>query len=107
MIRSGLIIAFLAASAASALAHHGFGTFDLQRSVTYAGKLTRLEFINPHSWLYFEVTDANRKVDEASVRDALGPYACDGPAGRRRCSRSARWSRSTHRPIGPTRPPAT
>jgi hypothetical protein len=30
--------------------------------VTYTGKLTRLEFINPHSWLYFEVTDANGKV---------------------------------------------
>ena len=62
MIRSGLIIAFLAASAASALAHHGFGTFDLQKSVTFTGKLTKLEFINPHSWLYFEVTDASGKV---------------------------------------------
>ena len=55
------IIAAFLASAAVASAHHGFGTFDLTKSVTYTGKLTRLEFINPHSWLYFEVTD-NGKV---------------------------------------------
>ena len=55
-------IALLLASAATVSAHHGFGTFELNKSVTYTGKLTRLEFINPHSWLYFEVTDANGKV---------------------------------------------
>jgi hypothetical protein len=60
--RTGLIAVILSAAAVPALAHHGFGTFDLSRSVTYTGKLTRLEFINPHSWLYFEVTDPNGKV---------------------------------------------
>ncbi len=64
MMRTGLIVFLVAAAAAPALAHHGFGTFDLARSVTYTGKLTRLEFINPHSWLYFEVTDANGKVSK-------------------------------------------
>jgi hypothetical protein len=62
MSRSIILIAFLVASAASVSAHHGFGTFELSKSVTYTGKLTRLEFINPHSWLYFEVTDASGKV---------------------------------------------
>ena len=62
IIRSITFIAALLASAAVASAHHGFGTFELNKSVTYTGKLTRLEFINPHSWLYFEVTDANGKV---------------------------------------------
>ena len=64
MMRTGLIVAFVvAAAAAPTLAHHGFGTFDLSRSVTYTGKLTKLEFINPHSWLYFEVT-TNGKVQK-------------------------------------------
>jgi hypothetical protein len=62
IIRSIAFIAAILASAAVASAHHGFGTFELNKSVTYTGKLTRLEFINPHSWLYFEVTDANGKV---------------------------------------------
>jgi len=58
---AAVVVAFVL-SAAGVSAHHGFGTFDLSKSVTYTGKLTRLEFINPHSWLYFEVTDANGKV---------------------------------------------
>ena len=62
IIRSIAFIAAVLASAAVASAHHGFGTFELNKSVTFTGKLTRLEFINPHSWLYFEVTDANGKV---------------------------------------------
>jgi hypothetical protein len=62
MIRSGLVAALFLAAGSTGLAHHGAGTFDLSRSVTYTGKLTRLEFINPHSWLYFEVTDANGRV---------------------------------------------
>src|SRR5262249_45327828 len=28
----------------------------------YDGKLTRVELVNPHSWLYFDVTDASGKV---------------------------------------------
>ena len=62
MIRSILVLAVAIASVGTVSAHHGFGTFDLSKSVTYEGKLTRLEFINPHSWLYFEVTDASGKV---------------------------------------------
>jgi hypothetical protein len=50
------------AAASPALAHHGFGTFDMQKSVTLTGKLTRIEMINPHSWLYFEATDEKGKV---------------------------------------------
>jgi hypothetical protein len=62
MIRPIAVLTVFFASVVTASAHHGFGTFDLSKSVTYTGKLTRLEFINPHSWLYFEVTDANGKV---------------------------------------------
>jgi hypothetical protein len=52
------------ACAAPVWAHHGPGTFELGKSVTYTGKLTRVDFVNPHSWLYFEVTDANGRVSK-------------------------------------------
>ena len=67
MIRPVLIAALLVSSASLAYAHHGFGSFDMSKSVTLTGKLTRVEFINPHSWLYFEVTDANGKVQSLSA----------------------------------------
>ena len=50
------------ASTVPVFAHHGGGSFDLAKSVTFAGKLTRVELINPHGWLYFDVRDADGRV---------------------------------------------
>ena len=61
------VVAFVVtffACAVAASAHHGPGTFELGKSVTYTGKLTRIDFVNPHSWLYFDVTDANGQVSK-------------------------------------------
>src|SRR5579871_1717483 len=57
-------IFFLLAALSSplALAHHGGAEYDLTKTVKYKGKLTRVEMINPHSWLYFDVTDVSGKV---------------------------------------------
>ena len=62
MVRTIAICALLVAAASPAWAHHGAGTFELSKSVTFTGTLTRIEFINPHSWLYFEVKEADGKV---------------------------------------------
>jgi hypothetical protein len=65
MIRTGAFVILFVACAAPAFAHHGAGTFELSKSVTFKdAKLTRVEFINPHSWLYFEVTDASGRVSK-------------------------------------------
>src|SRR5262245_20998169 len=51
-------------SAPMAFAHHGAGSFELSKSVTFAGaKLTRIDLINPHSWLYFDVMSADGRVE--------------------------------------------
>jgi hypothetical protein len=55
---AGLILA-----SPQALAHHGIANFDLNADIALEGVITRVEFINPHSWLHFRVTDA----DGASV----------------------------------------
>jgi hypothetical protein len=60
MIRSFLFAVSLSVLAVPVLAHHGFGTFDLQRSVTFDNAvLVEVDFINPHSWMYFDVVDEN------------------------------------------------
>jgi hypothetical protein len=62
MIRRSTFAALLLAAATPALAHHGFGTFDMQKTVSFTkATLTRVEFLNPHGWLYFETTE-NGKV---------------------------------------------
>jgi len=45
-----------------ARAHHGAGTFELNKTVQLSGKLTKIDLINPHSWLYFESTGKDGKV---------------------------------------------
>ena len=49
------------ACAGPALAHHGFGLFQMDKSVDYSGTLTKLELVNPHSYLYFDTVDADGK----------------------------------------------
>jgi len=45
---------WLAASAAHA--HHAFATeFDVDHPVALEGKVTKVELINPHSWIHIEV----------------------------------------------------
>jgi len=61
MIRRSTFVVLLFAAATPALAHHGFGTFDMQNTVSYPkAKLTRVEFLNPHGWLYFETTESGK-----------------------------------------------
>jgi len=64
MFKTTLSVVLLAA-AVPAYAHHGTGTFELNKTVSYPNaKLTKLELINPHSWLYFETTEADGKVQK-------------------------------------------
>lgn len=61
--RTALLAAVLGSAivgwgAAPALAHHAFASeYDIDKPITLKGKLTRLEWINPHSWVYVDVTD--------------------------------------------------
>jgi hypothetical protein len=53
------------ALAAPAVAHHGPGTFDLRSNISYpVATLTGVDMINPHSWLYFDVTGPDGKVSK-------------------------------------------
>ncbi len=45
-----------------ALAHHGGSEYALNQTVEFKAKLTRVELINPHSWLYFDVVEKDGKT---------------------------------------------
>jgi Family of unknown function (DUF6152) len=42
-----------------AAAHHSFAMFDQQKVVTLTGTVKNFEWVNPHSWIYLMVADAN------------------------------------------------
>jgi hypothetical protein len=50
--------------AATASAHHSFGTFLMNENVELKGTVTKLEYVNPHSWLHFNVTSTDGKTNE-------------------------------------------
>src|SRR5579862_5214955 len=45
-----------------ALAHHGGSEYDMSKTVEFHGKLTRVDMINPHSWIYFDVPEKDGTV---------------------------------------------
>jgi hypothetical protein len=55
-------MAIVLAWSAVASAHHGIINFDMNREVDVSGVVTRLAFVNPHSWLHFDVTGPDGRV---------------------------------------------
>ena len=58
--RATILLASLAP--VSALAHHGFGSFNTNEEIEITGVVTDLAFVNPHSWLYLDVRRQNGDV---------------------------------------------
>ncbi len=63
----------VAAVTTSAIAHHSFaGEFDIDRPISVDGVVKRMDFVNPHSWLYVDVTTAEGEVQEWAFEGGAG-----------------------------------
>jgi hypothetical protein len=47
--------------AGTASAHHSYQMFDRTKQVSYTGKVTRVEWTNPHVWFFVAVPDPKTK----------------------------------------------
>jgi len=63
-----VVIALVVAVAAPVIAHHAFSAeFDAKRPLTLEGKVTKMEWINPHAWIHIDVTKEDGAVEKWMV----------------------------------------
>ena len=63
-----LTAAGLLVSAGQSSAHHAFAAeFDADTPIDLKGSVTKVKWVNPHSWLFFDVKDAQGNVTNWGV----------------------------------------
>lgn len=62
-LRTPLIVLFVVLEAAAAHAHHSFsGVFDVSKQETLKGVIRKIDWLNPHIYIYLDVKDNEGKV---------------------------------------------
>jgi hypothetical protein len=57
---AGMIAAILSVASVPTWAHHAFAAeFDAKKPVKLEGKVTKVEWINPHAWIHIDVKNAD------------------------------------------------
>jgi hypothetical protein len=61
-------VGLTAAAVIPAQAHHAFGAeFDSNRPVTLVGSITKMEWVNPHSWITIDVKKPDGTVESWKI----------------------------------------
>ena len=68
VVFSVLVGAASVLAAASAVAHHAFAAeFDINRPVKLTGTVTKLEWTNPHAWVFIDAKDDKGAVQNWAI----------------------------------------
>ncbi len=71
-IASGLALVLMIATAAPVVAHHSFDAeYDAKKLMTVTGYVTKLDWVNPHAYVYLDVKDESGNVESYKVE--MGP----------------------------------
>ena len=63
-LAAGLVTSFVMLASGPVAAHHAFSSeFDATKPVKLRGKITRMEWINPHAWMHLQVVGEDGKTE--------------------------------------------
>jgi hypothetical protein len=63
LFRSSLLALVIAGAAGVATAHHSFAAFDMTQEKTISGVVQKVDWTNPHIWIYMDVPGQNGASD--------------------------------------------
>ena len=67
-VTCSVVVALVVATVLPVLAHHSFSAeFDSTKSVTLAGEVVMMEWVNPHSWLHIDVKKPDSSVERWKI----------------------------------------
>ena len=67
-----VIVSLVALASAPVVAHHAFSAeFDADRPLQLTGKVTRVEWINPHAWIHIETAAGETWMIEGGTPNTL------------------------------------
>jgi hypothetical protein len=65
--------ALLLVAEGPAVAHHAFGAeFDRDAPILIEGQITRLEWVNPHTWIHIDATMLYRAIEGDTIHPTAG-----------------------------------
>ena len=67
-IPASAMLLLVVAAVSPARAHHAFAAeFDANRPLLLRGKVTKVEWVNPHAWVHMQITTPDGKTEEWMV----------------------------------------
>ena len=70
----GIAVFIALAVTAPTVAHHSHGNYDMTQYTNLKGKVTEIHWINPHSWIYLEVTNEKGELRLPTGVPRLGRF---------------------------------
>jgi hypothetical protein len=72
--RTALVVGLAAFAGGLAMAHHSFAAFDMSSQKTITGTVTKVNWTNPHTWIWIDVLNAKGGVDSWGVEGMSPNY---------------------------------
>jgi hypothetical protein len=69
-----LLTCLLVGGASLALAHHSYSAFNMDKSVVVSGTVKKMDWSNPHSWIWLDVANEQGVVETWGIEGMSPNY---------------------------------